>query len=213
MPETLHPLLAKELDREKLFGIESELLSELLDTVKQEDKSLDVTLELCNALKGLTSELTEIMADDQGRAVFVFTVVTVTFLPLSFVASYLSMSGGTDGLGMEWGDVQARFWMVAGPLTVAVAAFCFYIAGRGTLGRLLSGPARYAVTKDEDGGSDDEGYDDDASYYVVSEGSTRRKKRGRSWWAIWRSGGWRRRNHSSSTSGSTSTSSSYILDD
>ncbi|KAK2046784.1 hypothetical protein LZ31DRAFT_540234 [Colletotrichum somersetense] len=212
MPETLHPSLAKELDREKLFGIESDLLSELLDTVKQDDESLDVTLELCNALKGLTSELTEIMADDQGRAVFVFTVVTVTFLPLSFVASYLSMSGGTDGLGMEWGDVQARFWMVAGPLTVAVAVFCFYIAGRGTLGRLLSGPTSHAVTKDKDADSGDEG-DDDASYDVDSGGSAGRERRGRRWWLRWGFRGWRRRNYSSSNSGSTSSSSSYILDD
>ncbi|KAK2008087.1 hypothetical protein LZ32DRAFT_662395 [Colletotrichum eremochloae] len=207
MPETLHPLMAKELDREKLFGIEGELLSEVLHTVKQEDESFDMTLELCDRLKGLTSELTDIMTDDQGRAVFVFTVVTVTFLPLSFVASYLSMSGGTDGLGMEWGDVQARFWMVAGPLTVAVAAFCFYIAGRGTLGRLLSGLTRHGVMKDKDDGSDDGDSDDDASYDVDSEGSTRRKKRGSRWWSRWSFRGWRRRNYPTSDSGSTSSSS------
>ncbi|GJC97365.1 Mg2+ transporter [Colletotrichum higginsianum] len=119
LPETTHPLLAKQLDRHVLFEIEEGLLSELVQAVKKEDENLDGTLELCNGLKGLVGELTEIMADDQGRAVFVFTVVTITFLPLSFVASYLSMSGGTDGLGMEWGDVQAHFWMVAGPLTHA----------------------------------------------------------------------------------------------
>ncbi|KAK6224268.1 hypothetical protein QIS74_02595 [Colletotrichum tabaci] len=150
LPETTHPLLAKQLDRHMLFEIEEGLLSELVQAVKQEDENLDGTLELCNELKGLVGELTEIMADDQGQAVFVFTVVTITFLPLSFVASYLSMSGGTDGLGMGWGDVQARFWMVAGPLTVAVATFCYFIAGRGTIRKMLSRPTHPAVTENGD---------------------------------------------------------------
>ncbi|KAF6815109.1 hypothetical protein CPLU01_14228 [Colletotrichum plurivorum] len=184
LPETLHPSLAKALDRHALFWIESDLLSELGKAARKEDEDLDGVLELCVQLKGLVSELTEIMADDQGRAVFVFTVVTVTFLPLSFVASYLSMSGGTDGLGMEWGEVQARFWTVAGPLTAVVAAFCFFIAGRGTVARLLSRPTQHVVEDDDDDKGD---WSSDTWTTNVTQVSSRRNRGRRRWrwpWSI-----------------------------
>ncbi|KXH30529.1 hypothetical protein CNYM01_02940 [Colletotrichum nymphaeae SA-01] len=195
LPETLHPPLPKDTARIILFGIESQLIKELSRAVNREDQNLDGILELCVDMKGLVSELTEIMADDQGRAVFVFTVVTVTFLPLSFVASYLSMSGGTDGLGMEWGDVQARFWMVAGPLTVAVAAFCFLIAGRGTVGRLLSRPTQRVPEEDD----------------IGSEGYASVRSGGRRWWPRWSFGDRRRVSHSITTGSSSSRSA--IVDD
>ncbi|KAF6798906.1 hypothetical protein CSOJ01_12572 [Colletotrichum sojae] len=179
LPETLHQSLAKALDRHALFWIESDLLSELGKAARKEDEGLDEVLELCVQLKGLVSELTEIMADDQGRAVFVFTVVTVTFLPLSFVASYLSMSGGTDGLGMEWGEVQARFWTVAGPLTAVVAAFCFFVAGRGTVARLLSRPMRRVAEDDDDDG---DGWSSDTWTTSDVTQVSSRKNRGRRRW-------------------------------
>lgn len=200
LPETLHPPLPGDTDRAVLFGIENELIKELSYAVKQEDQNLDGIQELCLKLRDMVSDLTEIMADDQGRAVFVFTVVTVTFLPLSFVASYLSMSGGTDGLGMEWGDVQARFWMVAGPLTVAVAAFCFFIAGRGTIARLLSRPAQ-RVSEEYDIDSEDDDVDSGDSVIVLPR---------RRWWPRWRFGR-RRRGSISVTTGSSS--SSEMVDD
>ncbi|EXF73219.1 hypothetical protein CFIO01_05579 [Colletotrichum fioriniae PJ7] len=195
LPETLHPPLPKDTARIILFGIESQLIRELSRAVNREDQNLDGILELCVDMKGLVSELTEIMADDQGRAVFVFTVVTVTFLPLSFVASYLSMSGGADGLGMEWGDVQARFWMVAGPLTVAVAAFCFLIAGRGTVGRLLSRPTQRVPEEDD----------------IGSEGYASVRSGGKRWWPRWSFGNRRRVSHSVTTG--SSSSRSEIVDD
>ncbi|KAK1845040.1 hypothetical protein CCHR01_12307 [Colletotrichum chrysophilum] len=206
LPDTFHPSPAKDLDTDKLFGIDSELVSEVAQAINKEDESLDGTLELCNNLKALVSEMTEIMADDQGQAVFVFTVVTVTFLPLSFVASYLSMSGGTDGLGMDWGDVQARFWMVAGPLTAAVAALCFFIAGRGTIGRLLSRPTQHAILEDNDEGPDDLRFND-----LDSEDSQRTSGGRRERWPRWRFRGRRQRNHS--LSDASSSSSDEIVDD
>lgn len=66
--------------------------------------------------------------DRQETAIFIFTIVTVIFLPLSTVASYLGMNTS------DIRDMQTKqwvFWAVAIPLTVVVLI----------LARLWAGPA------------------------------------------------------------------------
>ena len=61
-----------------------------------------------------TIQLANIRLEHHGKAVLVFTIVTIAFLPLSFVAS---------NLGMNTNDIrnmtknQSLFWIVAGSLT------------------------------------------------------------------------------------------------
>ncbi|KAK3368446.1 hypothetical protein B0H63DRAFT_76320 [Podospora didyma] len=163
-PETYHRRFLEDhaavADRTKLFARESDLLTQLGRELSQDEEDVSELLALCSRMVQQVRELTEIMEDDQGRAVVVFTVVAVTFLPLSFVASYLSMSGGTDGLGMEWGEVQALFWTVAGPLTVGVALFCLLVTGKGTLAKMGSAMPAWLSTGLQGGRSamhDDDG--------------------------------------------------------
>lgn len=66
--------------------------------------------------------------DHQETAIFIFTIVTVIFLPLSTVSSYLGMNTS------DIRDMQTKqwvFWAVAIPLTVVVLI----------LARLWAGPA------------------------------------------------------------------------
>lgn len=65
-----------------------------------------------------------------------FTIVTVIFLPLSFVASYISMSGGTTDL--DWDGLQGLFWKVASPLAVVIAVFCFGVVKFGLISHELA---------------------------------------------------------------------------
>lgn len=61
-------------------------------------------------------------------AIFVFTIVTVIFLPLSFATSYFGMNTN-DIRDIDRG--QGFFWAIAGPLTVVVLLTAWLIASRG----------------------------------------------------------------------------------
>lgn len=114
-------------EREKLFFDHEYGLIAWED--KQLEKEIHQISQLRLACKRMTrkvGELTEIMKDDQGRAILIFTTVTIIFLPLSFVATYISMSGGTTG--MDWGGIQSLFWKVSGPLTFVILLFCLFVA-------------------------------------------------------------------------------------
>jgi Mg2+ and Co2+ transporter CorA len=70
----------------------------------------------------------KIKAEDQSIAIYVFTLVTVVFLPLSFATSYMGMNT-SDIRDMEQG--QWIFWAVGGVLTVVVMLSVWAIAYRG----------------------------------------------------------------------------------
>src|SRR5436190_387388 len=62
--------------------------------------------------------------EDHGKATLVFTIVTIIFLPLSFVTGYLGMNVA-DIRSMDRN--QSLFWEIAAPFTVAVASTCLGI--------------------------------------------------------------------------------------
>lgn len=68
-----------------------------------------------------------IKAEDQSVAIYVFTLVTVVFLPLSFATSYMGMNT-SDIRDMEQG--RWIFWAVGGVLTVVVPLGVWAIAYR-----------------------------------------------------------------------------------
>ncbi|OQD85343.1 hypothetical protein PENANT_c010G07658 [Penicillium antarcticum] len=61
----------------------------------------------------------DIMQEDHGKAILIFTIVSAIFLPLSFVTSYLGMNT-SDIRDMELS--QALFWQVAMPFTVVIVS-------------------------------------------------------------------------------------------
>ncbi|SPO01713.1 uncharacterized protein DNG_04386 [Cephalotrichum gorgonifer] len=69
-----------------------------------------------------------IKSEGQSIAIFVFTVVTVLFLPLSFVTSYMGMNA-SDIRDMDQG--QWLFWAVGGPVSVCVFLGAWLIAFKG----------------------------------------------------------------------------------
>jgi hypothetical protein len=79
----------------------------------------------------------EMNKDKQESAIIVFTMVTIIFLPLSFVASVLGMNT-SDVRNMD--DTQWVFWVVAIPLTIVIMFASLWFAG------LLDGSRRWLAS-------------------------------------------------------------------
>ncbi|GAW22644.1 hypothetical protein ANO14919_121860 [Xylariales sp. No.14919] len=92
----------------------------LVDLEKLEDTA--------ERLKRQAALLLDIRTEGQNTAIFVFTVVTVIFLPLSFVTSYFGMNT-SDIRDLEQG--QWIFWAVGITLTVAILIILWLIAAKG----------------------------------------------------------------------------------
>lgn len=72
--------------------------------------------------------LINIKAEDKNVAIFMFTIVTVVFLPLSFVTSYLGMNT-SDVRDLKQG--QWLFWAIGGAVTVITLMAVCILAFRG----------------------------------------------------------------------------------
>src|SRR5690242_16586760 len=97
-----------------MFPYERMLLSSITDSLALTDQEYRYLLTRCGPLSDSTKQSLEINEEDHGKAILVFTVVTVIFLPLSFVTSYLGMNT-TDIRDM--GSSSRLFWAIAVPLT------------------------------------------------------------------------------------------------
>ena len=71
-----------------------------------------------------TKTSVEINDDDHGKAILVFTIVTLVFLPLSFVTSFLGMN--TVDIRNQT-TTQSLFWIVALPITAVVVIVALII--------------------------------------------------------------------------------------
>ncbi|KAI4651781.1 hypothetical protein J4E93_001977 [Alternaria ventricosa] len=100
----------------------------------------------CAPLSDRTKQILEINEEDHGKAIMVFTVVTVIFLPLSFVTSYFGMNA-SDIRDMD--ETQAVFWSVAIPLTCVTVGSCLLIGYNGdSLRDLISSMYRKTMRKE-----------------------------------------------------------------
>ena len=71
-----------------------------------------------------TKQSIDVKGEGNSKAIYVFTAVTVIFLPLSFVAGLLGMN--TREIRVTR-DTQWLFWVVAVPVTLAVLIICLII--------------------------------------------------------------------------------------
>ncbi|KAL7933008.1 hypothetical protein V8C35DRAFT_322811 [Trichoderma chlorosporum] len=75
-------------------------------------------------LKEQVKQNIEILEEDHGKAIRVFTIVTLFFLPLSFVSSFLGMNTA-DVRNMQ--QKQGLFWATGIPVTICVLTLaCIY---------------------------------------------------------------------------------------
>lgn len=87
--------------------------------------------ELCDRAKVLEDRnvrLVETLADDNSRAIFIFTFITILFLPLSFVATFFGMN--VVGINPTTSTTK-HFWVVGAPLTGGIFVICLIFVFRG----------------------------------------------------------------------------------
>ena len=69
-------------------------------------------------------QLVESLQDDNNRAIFTFTFITVLFLPLTFVAGFFGMN--LAGIS-DTHRTAASFWYIGFPLTAGIMGICAVI--------------------------------------------------------------------------------------
>ncbi len=132
-----------------MFPYEGMLLRTCLDNLNSEREEFNEMIRRCNPLSDSTKQALEITEEDHGKSIMVFTVVTVIFLPLSFVTSYLGMN--TNDI-RNMNNNQSLFWEIALPLTFVVMALCVFISYKGSsIQDQLSSIYRSASGKDDQG--------------------------------------------------------------
>lgn len=115
-------------ERVRVFKYEHALLRGQEKALEGRMDEVKALIESCAGLVRAVMHLADVKKDDQGLAIFAFTIVTIVFLPLSFMASYFSMNGGPST--ENWAETQALFWKVAAPLTAGLGLLCFGFAYR-----------------------------------------------------------------------------------
>ncbi|CAN9478836.1 unnamed protein product [Alternaria alternata] len=114
--------------RRGMFPYERILVQNCLDQLSLAREDYIDLISRCTPLSDRTKQMLEINEEDHGKAIMVFTVVTVIFLPLSFVTSYFGMNA-SDIRDMD--QKQDLFWSVAIPLTVVTVGSCLLIGYNG----------------------------------------------------------------------------------
>ncbi|PMD64437.1 uncharacterized protein K444DRAFT_303056 [Hyaloscypha bicolor E] len=92
-------------------------LAKALQDVRKQLNNVTELLQMAQNKKNLLSQAISIRKETNNQAILVFTIVTVIFLPLSFMTSYLGMNS-IDIRNAAF--TQLRFWELAIPLTVIV---------------------------------------------------------------------------------------------
>lgn len=133
--------------RRAMFPYERMLLESCRDSLKMTDQEYRYLLARCGPLSDSTKQSLEINEEDHGKAILVFTIVTVIFLPLSFVTSFLGMNT-TDIRDM--GSSSTLFWAIAIPLTAVTMGSVMYIGYNGDDVRDAFGSLYRTVTGKQD---------------------------------------------------------------
>ncbi|KAL8727658.1 MAG: hypothetical protein Q9166_005894 [cf. Caloplaca sp. 2 TL-2023] len=114
--------------RKMRFDFEKQEIDRMLDHIQEQLRYCKELRERAKVLAVQNVQLVETLADDNSRAIFVFTFITVLFLPLSFVAGFFGMNllaDSTKGVG--------QFWYIAVPLTVGILVLCAIFVAWGEL--------------------------------------------------------------------------------
>lgn len=123
--EHLEPL--PNFRRELRYSYERNLYDSLLSHLRAENEEYTFRKGECPPMIDRTSQSIDIGENDSNKAIFVFTLVTVIFLPLSFVTSYLGMN--TEDI-RDTDATQDLFWEIALPLTAGIMIVLFWVAYR-----------------------------------------------------------------------------------
>ena len=103
------------------FNFEKKGIERILLAIREQLKNCAELEERAKVLAIQNVHLVETLQDDNGRAIFIFTFITILFLPLTFVAGVFGMNlvGISDTT-----STTLHFWKIALPMTGGILALC-----------------------------------------------------------------------------------------
>lgn len=122
------------------------ILDRILESVSQRIEDFNELQTQAETARFLAAQSISLKAESNNKAIIVFTVVTIIFLPLSFVTSYLGMNT-SDLRNMERG--QTLFWAIGAPVAFVVLSAALLAAFYGTLTQRFLGRAWRVKEKGE----------------------------------------------------------------
>lgn len=105
------------------FDFEKKQIERVLLTLREQSKSCAELQKRAKVLAMQNVQLIETLQDDNSKAIFIFTFITVLFLPLNFVAGFFPMN-----LHMDASHNTSLFWKIAVPVTGAIMLLCFAVS-------------------------------------------------------------------------------------
>ncbi|KAH3913065.1 hypothetical protein HBH56_111250 [Parastagonospora nodorum] len=133
--------------RRAMFPLERMLLQSSLENLALSREEYDDLIRRSGPLSDQTKQSLEIYEEDHGKAITAFTVVTVIFLPLSFVTSFFGMNT-VDIRDMTSG--QSLFWAIALPLTFITIGATVLIGYNGDTLRDIIASVYYRIIGKQD---------------------------------------------------------------
>ena len=124
-PETFN---TPSITRKLRYGFECNAIDAISTRIQEQVKSCDDLINRARSLAVQNVQLVETFQDDNSKAIFLFTMVTVLFLPMSFVAGFFGMN--VIGLGAET-TTLGHFWTISLSLTFGLVIPCTVIALKG----------------------------------------------------------------------------------
>lgn len=116
------------ITRRLRFEYECKDIDKIVRSIREQQQSCAELAERAKVLAIENVEMVETLQDDNSKAIFIFTMVTVLFLPLSFVAGFFGMN--VVGISGTTSKVS-HFWEIALPLTVGVVILCVIVGAKG----------------------------------------------------------------------------------
>lgn len=107
------------------FELEKRWLNKAIDGIYGDLELITTLLDRLESIATQTRNGVEVRQEDQGKAILVFTIMTVVFMPLSFVTGYFGMN--TEDI-RDMGSSQALFWTVSIPFTVVIISAVLLVA-------------------------------------------------------------------------------------
>ncbi|KAH6957244.1 hypothetical protein DER45DRAFT_306902 [Fusarium avenaceum] len=106
-------------DRKAMYPLEKTHLDSQVRKLSEGSTALEVLKQIAQSTRHDMKQIIEVLEEGHGKAIRVFTFVTLFFLPLSFVTSFFGMNT-TDIRDTNWD--QRIFWLSAVPVTALVLA-------------------------------------------------------------------------------------------
>ncbi len=114
------------------------VIDRMLENIEQRMEDFKELQMQAETARFLAAQSISIKAESNNKAIIVFTVTTIIFLPLSFVTSYLGMNT-RDLRNMQ--SSQTLFWAIGAPVAFVVLSAAILAAFYGTLTQRVTGKA------------------------------------------------------------------------